>query len=795
MACGTHPARSNKKKVKRSDKTSTFEVSLFGLSRLPIIMAMRSALAPQQARMEGIDTSDFPDDFLNVFHNTMQKVNSISEFKDILTSPSLHSIQNPTLTGPQSQSTGSQVSKVVEPKRTTSALDLDGLGSLRPNTSFLNGAEMGSLQAANPSARDRAHSLTIDADAGFLGSLPTSYSSNGITFTNSNFDTNVFPDCEPVYEEEDERNFAAQNFYASHRNDDATTAAYNNQYYGDDRPNNDQYGEEESYEGEESTNANGKRNRKPSAKKMENGYDRRAQAPHGVKQAVEYQQQVYPPPIKISEESLAVFNPLAASMTSRPGFRRPFKRTLLAPPPPHLTPAHVAALTSTNWVTACQAANSNGNVVKDAVARSTGKVPEEGGEGKRRRMNLSAEDRAKQNRDRNREHARNTRLRKKAYVEELKRTLTEMVHQRESEYRNEIISKQRTEKAKEIRLQVLTAFMNFRGANNQDPNAYACIIEPGFTMTIPQTPYRQFVKPSADKQAQQASHNADQQSVPAHPHNQTFESIEEVMQDSSYLFNMLQSLKSKAAVNGGAAAPSALVFHPILNTVSMEDELLNCQFNTISTNCRQNGAADELRIFGHVQAEFDMESNKLTKLNLMFDTFSVAYQLSSLTPLTVVDNSCPSSPVAKNAGKGKEGAGGKGVEQDKLLMIHHQDNNRFLGVLSNPIERPPMTLSGIKTDEQKKFEKKQQQQQQGYQQQYMQQQQQQQQAEAAFYRGTAPVHATMPPKAQQQPMSAAVVNNNISDSDSADGSDCSGKEEALSATTRRSGRSTRTRAR
>jgi hypothetical protein len=39
---------------------------------------MRSALAPQQARMEGIDTSDFPDDFLNVFHNTMQKVNSIS---------------------------------------------------------------------------------------------------------------------------------------------------------------------------------------------------------------------------------------------------------------------------------------------------------------------------------------------------------------------------------------------------------------------------------------------------------------------------------------------------------------------------------------------------------------------------------------------------------------------------------------------------------------------------------------------------------------------------------------------
>ena len=93
-----------------------------------------------------------------------------------------------------------------------------------------------------------------------------------------------------------------------------------------------------------------------------------------------------------------------------------------------------------------------------------------------------------------------------------------------------------------------------------------------------------------------------------------------------------------------------------------------------------------------------MESNKLTKLNLMFDTFSVAYQLSSLTPLTVVDNSCPSSPVAK-AKKSNLVGGGVPVEQDKLLMIHHQDNNRFIGVLSNPVEQK-MSLEGIKTDEQ-----------------------------------------------------------------------------------------------
>ena len=83
--------------------------------------------------------------------------------------------------------------------------------------------------------------------------------------------------------------------------------------------------------------------------------------------------------------------------------------------------------------------------------------------------------------------------------------------------------------------------MNFRGSNNQDPNAYACIIEPGFSMTIPQTPYRQFVK----KESKSGDEAVGAGSVPAHPHNQTFESIEEVMQDSCYLFNMLQGLGNK----------------------------------------------------------------------------------------------------------------------------------------------------------------------------------------------------------------------------------------------------------
>lgn len=72
-------------------------------------------------------------------------------------------------------------------------------------------------------------------------------------------------------------------------------------------------------------------------------------------------------------------------------------------------------------------------VVAEAQARAEALVHGRGGkagstadaaEKKRKRAVLSKEERAKQNRDRNREHARNTRLRKKAFVEELKKQVT-----------------------------------------------------------------------------------------------------------------------------------------------------------------------------------------------------------------------------------------------------------------------------------------------------------------------------------------------------------------------------------
>jgi hypothetical protein len=178
----------------------------------------------------------------------------------------------------------------------------------------------------------------------------------------------------------------------------------------------------------------------------------------------------------INEIDVQVFNPLVAPPHTHPPSNRGKMGSLspyhdsIGPVDVTMTAEHVAALTSENWVTACQAANStSAAAITNAVINAN---HQSGSVNNKKRQNLSAEDRAKQNRDRNREHARNTRLRKKAYVEELKRTLTDMVNHREQEAKNRKVKFMRMRKSKNIRMQVVTAFLNLRGSNVQDEDAY-----------------------------------------------------------------------------------------------------------------------------------------------------------------------------------------------------------------------------------------------------------------------------------------------------------------------------------
>jgi hypothetical protein len=140
-----------------------------------------------------------------------------------------------------------------------------------------------------------------------------------------------------------------------------------------------------------------------------------------------------------------------------------------------------------------------------------------------RRQNLTPDERARQNRDRNREHARNTRLRKKAYVDELKRTLTALVSQRDAAEVEKRHSAQRELEQREVRFRVVEEFLKLRGRNESNYARWAAILEDSFTMTLPNTDYREI---AADRGQ----------------YEQSLSGVSQVMSDSSMFAGFLQSL-------------------------------------------------------------------------------------------------------------------------------------------------------------------------------------------------------------------------------------------------------------
>lgn len=145
---------------------------------------------------------------------------------------------------------------------------------------------------------------------------------------------------------------------------------------------------------------------------------------------------------------------------------------------------HVKALTGSNWVAVC----GGGHIIGDSSSQNNNDKLN-----RARRSNLTPDERARQNRDRNREHARNTRLRKKAYVEELKATLSALVTQRDAAELEKRHASQRELEQREVRFRVLEEFLKLRGRNEANAARWAAILEDKFTLTMPVVSFRSMV--------------------------------------------------------------------------------------------------------------------------------------------------------------------------------------------------------------------------------------------------------------------------------------------------------------
>lgn len=286
---------------------------------------------------------------------------------------------------------------------------------------------------------------------------------------------------------------------------------------------------------------------------------------------------------------------------------------------------HVHALTSSNWVAACSAsgvANFNPNSTNlSAQAQAN----------KRRRQNLTADERAKQNRDRNREHARNTRLRKKAYVEELKRTLTEMVKQRDAAELERKRTTQRELETREVRFRVLEEFFKLRAAAESNTAKWNAILESNFNLTLPVTSYRESVSKKKGL-VRHVSGDLDNIKKACNAYTeQVLNGIDEIVQDATLEAAFYNSV-GKPLVDADDCGIVSYKFDCDKSLFFMDGCNAMAKWIIQTTGVVKRGGSSELKVVGDVRARYCPTSNKLVSLDMTFDTASVQAQLNAFLP-------------------------------------------------------------------------------------------------------------------------------------------------------------------
>jgi hypothetical protein len=226
-----------------------------------------------------------------------------------------------------------------------------------------------------------------------------------------------------------------------------------------------------------------------------------------------------------------------------------------------------------------------------------------------RRQNLTPDERARQNRDRNREHARNTRLRKKAYVEELKRTLTELVAQRDKADLEKRQSAQRELEQREVRFRVIEEFLKLRGRNEVNFSRWAAILEDGFSLVVPVCDFYTMQEP------------------PVASFEQRLEGVSNVMADASNFSAFLQSLRA-----ADSATTVTFSYHCDRKNFFMDGCNAVLEWTATSLGAAGN---QELALKGIIRGKFSPASNKLISSSISFDTGIVSTQLRMRTSAAV----------------------------------------------------------------------------------------------------------------------------------------------------------------
>jgi hypothetical protein len=132
-------------------------------------------------------------------------------------------------------------------------------------------------------------------------------------------------------------------------------------------------------------------------------------------------------------------------------------------------------------------------------------------------------------RNRNRQHARNTRLRKKAFVEELKESILDLVEKRDREIDKEKQEEFQKEQRRQTRRKVLSEFLDLRGRNDRNEASWDLLVKDpnSFQLALPVTRFQKMVGQTSSSQSTE---------------DQILVGIKEVMADAAHLASVLQTM-------------------------------------------------------------------------------------------------------------------------------------------------------------------------------------------------------------------------------------------------------------
>jgi len=223
---------------------------------------------------------------------------------------------------------------------------------------------------------------------------------------------------------------------------------------------------------------------------------------------------------------------------------------------------------------------------------------------------MTDEEKIKNNRERNREHAKNTRLRKKAYVDRLKITVDELCRERDTLVSERAVAANLMVEIHSKRVDVLRSFFALRASytTDQKRDMWSSILdESSFTCRLPVTPYQSF--PSSEVQLSNSQ--------------RTIVGVDAMMADVASNAVFLDSIVDRTRY-----PTSKIKFQYTLVTeesvVAGNQVMARWAMETL--NAKKCGGRTELHQKGMLFCKFN-SAHKIVSLEIMFDVMAFMLQV------------------------------------------------------------------------------------------------------------------------------------------------------------------------